>query len=114
MVSRINLILIAGMSLLFSCCGNQSDENRATVTCQCLAPLELMNANLKQAIEANNQELILDYLSEASGVAKIASDCLREANLNPGSPFFEEEAVMRQLNLKCPGWEALLQALPPS
>jgi hypothetical protein len=114
MVSRINLILIAGLSILFSYCGNQSDENRVTATCQCLAPLELVNANLKQAIAANDQELILDYLSEASEVAKIASDCLRESNLNPGSPFFEEEAVMRQLNLKCPGWEALLQALPPS
>lgn len=102
------------MSILFSCCENQSDENRATATCQCLAPLELVNANLKQAIAANDQALILDYMAQASEIAKIASDCLREANLNPNSPFFEEENVKRQLNLKCPGWEALLQALPPS
>jgi hypothetical protein len=114
MVRFISFALIAMMPVIFSYCGNQSDENRAAVTCQCLAPLDLVNANLRQAMEANDQALILDYMAQASEVAKIAMDCLREANLNPNSPFFEEEMVRRQLNLKCPGWEALLQALPPS
>lgn len=106
-------ILYILLPLLAVSCASADRDAQARTICACLRPLDSLNAALPEALAQGDAEAGMDQLLVLAEAAGEARNCLDQGDLPEPDVWGDDAAMKALLDRDCPGWEAILAALPP-
>lgn len=99
--------------LLTACQGDPSLEDTASEICTCIQNIPELNHHLAQRLPEADQEELTDLLAALSMAASESRQCLADHKLPSRMEDPRLEMLLPFLNEKCPGWQQILESLPP-
>lgn len=99
--------------LLHACASGPDAREQSNSLCDCIQPLDSLNTLFSDALAVEDEVRAMALLDALSAQASLSRSCLQEAKVPETTAEVKEAGLSSRLDEACPGWEAILDALPP-